>query len=109
MLNTIRLSYKHNLIMHYNVLMMSLPQPVQEFMDVFRKHDFQIYTVGGSVRDILLEKPILNWDFTTNSKPEEILKLFPDGFYHNTYGTVTVPINVETGPSSVNTSKGKHA
>ena len=31
-----------------------------------------------------------NWDFTTDATPEQILKLFPDGYYNNQFGTVGV-------------------
>lgn len=71
--------------------MITLPSYVTEFMDKFREQKFQIYIVGGAVRDLLLGKEITNWDFTTSAKPEDMLKMFPDAFYHNTYGTVTVP------------------
>lgn len=59
-------------------------------MSVFKKSGFQIYAVGGAVRDLLLGKGVENWDFTTNALPEEILKLFPDGFYNNQFGTVGI-------------------
>ncbi len=59
-------------------------------MDIIRKNGFEVYVVGGAVRNLLLKKPVLNWDFTTNATPEKIQKLFPDNFYHNVYGTVTV-------------------
>jgi putative nucleotidyltransferase with HDIG domain len=62
-------------------------------MSVFQKHKFQIYVVGGAVRGLLLGKETDNWDFATNAIPEEILKLFPEAYYNNTYGTVKVPID----------------
>lgn len=66
-------------------------------MEVFRKKKYQIYIVGGAVRDLILERnpPAggINWDFTTNATPEEIQKLFPNSFYHNTFGTVTVTVD----------------
>jgi tRNA nucleotidyltransferase/poly(A) polymerase len=68
-----------------------LPKYVSDFMAVFKKNNYQIYLVGGAVRDLLLGRQTANWDFTTDAKPEEILKLFPEGFYNNKYGTVTVP------------------
>jgi len=68
-----------------------LPKYVSDFMAVFKKNNYQIYLVGGAVRNLLLGRQTANWDFTTDAKPEEILKLFPDGFYNNKYGTVTVP------------------
>lgn len=71
--------------MHY-----TLPKEVKIILDKFQKANFQIYIVGGAVRDLLMKKPISDWDFTTDAKPEEILKLFPEGFYDNKFGTVGV-------------------
>lgn len=70
--------------------MITLPPTVIEFMNTIRKGGFDVYVVGGAVRNLLLDKEVSNWDFTTNATPEEIQSLFPDSFYHNTYGTVTV-------------------
>lgn len=69
-----------------------LPKFICQFIEVFKKNNHQIYVVGGAVRDLLLGRPVENWDFTTDAKPKEILKLFSQGFYNNKYGTVTVPI-----------------
>lgn len=71
--------------------MVKLPKKVEEFMDVFRRKGYEIYVVGGAVRDLLLGKTSKNWDFTTNAKPEEILSLFKNAFYNNKYGTVSIP------------------
>ncbi len=53
---------------------------------------FSVYLIGGSVRSLLLKQPIVDWDMTTNATPEQILHLFPDGFYDNQFGTVGLPI-----------------
>ena len=68
-----------------------LPKEVQRTFTVFKQAGFSIYLVGGSVRDILLKRTVKDWDFTTSAKPEEILKLFPDGYYDNKFGTVGIP------------------
>ncbi len=70
-----------------------LPKEVLEVFNTFKKADCQIYLVGGSVRDLLLGRDVKDWDFTTDAKPEEILKLHPKGFYDNKFGTVGVPVN----------------
>ncbi|MCX6730821.1 MAG: HD domain-containing protein [Candidatus Roizmanbacteria bacterium] len=70
--------------------MISLPSPVTEFMKTIRADGHEVYVVGGAVRNLFLDKAVTNWDFTTSATPEQIQKLFPDNFYHNTYGTVTV-------------------
>jgi tRNA nucleotidyltransferase (CCA-adding enzyme) len=72
--------------------MKPLPQPVQTIFKTFQKSGYEIYAVGGSVRDILMDRPTHGWDFTTNATPEEILKLVPDSFYDNKFGTVGIKV-----------------
>jgi tRNA nucleotidyltransferase/poly(A) polymerase len=67
-----------------------IPPSVHAFMQTIREHKFEVYIVGGAVRDMLLGLETTDWDFTTNATPEQIQHIFPDSFYHNTYGTVTV-------------------
>ena len=42
------------------------------------------------MRDSLRGQHPTDWDIATNAAPEEIQKLFPDNFYDNVFGTVTV-------------------
>ncbi len=70
--------------------MIKLPKAILNFMAVFQKNKYQIYLVGGAVRDLLLGRTTENWDFTTDATPEQILKLFPDGYYNNQFGTVGI-------------------
>ena len=74
-------------------MQLKLPNEVKEILDKFQESKFQIYIVGGAVRDLLMNKEVTDWDFTTDAKPEEILKLFPEGFYDNKFGTVGIPSN----------------
>ncbi|OGG15130.1 hypothetical protein A2773_04540 [Candidatus Gottesmanbacteria bacterium RIFCSPHIGHO2_01_FULL_39_10] len=69
-----------------------LPEDVKMILDKLKKGGYEAYTVGGGVRDMIIGRETNDWDFTTNAKPEEIMKLFPDGFYDNKFGTVGVPI-----------------
>jgi tRNA nucleotidyltransferase/poly(A) polymerase len=73
--------------------MIKPPQAILDFMATFKKNNYQIYLIGGAVRDLLLKKTPTNFDFTTNATPEEILKLFPDGYYNNKFGTVGISIS----------------
>ncbi|MBU1032158.1 CCA tRNA nucleotidyltransferase [Patescibacteria group bacterium] len=75
----------------------TLPTEVKIILDKFQKTGFQIYIVGGAVRDIIMGKPVSDWDFTTDAKPDEILKLFPEGYYDNKFGTVGISI----GPQNI--------
>ncbi|EFK97038.1 tRNA adenylyl-/cytidylyl- transferase, partial [sediment metagenome] len=67
-----------------------LPAPVNKVLQTLQQGGFQAFVVGGGVRDLLNDTPVTDWDFTTNATPEQILKLFPDGFYDNVFGTVGV-------------------
>lgn len=69
-----------------------IPQEILSIYKKFQDAGFEAYFVGGCVRNLLLKKEVKDWDFTTNATPEEILKLFPDGFYDNKFGTVGIPI-----------------
>lgn len=68
-----------------------MPKSVKETLDKFNKKGFEIYIVGGAVRDILMGRLTNDWDFTTNATPEEILKVVPGGLYNNEFGTVFTP------------------
>ena len=69
-----------------------IPDEILDIYKRFEKKGYEAYLVGGCVRDIILNKIVKDWDFTTNATPEQILKLFPDGFYDNQFGTVGIPL-----------------
>lgn len=70
----------------------AIPDEVLSVYHMLQSKDYEVYFVGGCVRDLLLNRSIKDWDLTTNATPDEILKVFPDGFYDNTFGTVGIPI-----------------
>ncbi len=69
---------------------LKLPPFVEKIIRAFLKSKYEVYIVGGAVRDILMKREVNDWDFTTNATPQEILALFPDGFYDNKFGTVGI-------------------
>ena len=69
---------------------MIIPKEVKSIIQNLQKAGFEAYIVGGCVRDFLLEKEPNDWDVTTDAKPEEIQKVFPNSFYENNFLTVTV-------------------
>ncbi|MEX1997337.1 MAG: CCA tRNA nucleotidyltransferase [Candidatus Andersenbacteria bacterium] len=69
---------------------MHLPAEVQSIITTLHQAGFEAYAVGGCVRDLLLHREPKDWDVTTKARPEEIQKLFPQHFYTNRFGTVTV-------------------
>jgi len=69
---------------------MTLPEEVKNIIEKLQEKDFEAYIVGGCVRDLLLERKPKDWDVTTNTSPEQIREIFPESFYENKFGTVTV-------------------
>jgi tRNA nucleotidyltransferase (CCA-adding enzyme) len=69
---------------------LDVPEEIRALCGTLRDAGFEAYLVGGCVRDLLLKREPKDWDITTNAKPEEIQKLFPETFYENDYGTVGV-------------------
>lgn len=69
---------------------MKLPKEIKAILERLDKKKFPAYAVGGCVRDLLLKQEPKDWDITTKAKPEQLQRLFPDSFYKNKFGTVTV-------------------
>jgi tRNA nucleotidyltransferase/poly(A) polymerase len=69
---------------------MIISKEVKNIIETLKEKGFEAYVVGGCVRDFLLNKDPQDWDITTNAKPEEIQKIFPNSFYENKFLTVTV-------------------
>src|SRR3990167_2311002 len=80
-----------------------LPSFVLEILNIFDKAGFEIYIVGGAVRDLLSKKIVDDWDFTTNAVPEEILKILPGAFYDNVFGTVGLAHPSSPNPYEITT------
>lgn len=69
---------------------MKIPKEVQIILQQLAEAGYQGYVVGGCVRDLSLGKTPNDWDITTNATPEQIQKVFPESFYENNFGTVTI-------------------
>jgi poly(A) polymerase/tRNA nucleotidyltransferase (CCA-adding enzyme) len=69
---------------------MKLPQEIKTILNKLEKSGFETYVVGGCARDLLINREPKDWDITTKAKPEEIQKIFPNSFYQNKFGTVTI-------------------
>ncbi len=82
---------------------MLIPKEIKNIINKLKEAGYEAYIVGGCVRDFLLAMSGAewvgiepkDWDITTNAKPEEIQKIFPDSFYENNFLTVTVKTGSE--------------
>ncbi|MDX9809188.1 MAG: HD domain-containing protein [Sphaerochaetaceae bacterium] len=72
-------------------------QTIRAFARRFFEQGFQLYIVGGAVRDFLLGRKITDYDFATDAVPEQVIDMFstviPTGMKH---GTVTVRFHGES-------------
>ena len=71
--------------------MITIPFHVKRLAKHFFAANHELYIVGGSVRDMLLNRKIMDYDFATSATPAEMQALFsrviPTGIKH---GTVTI-------------------
>ena len=92
--------------LNYMIDLAQVPAEIKAVMNIFKEANYEIYIVGGAVRDLLLEKQPHDYDLTTNALPEQMielcekqnLKYIPTGLKH---GTITIlyesyPIEVTT-------------
>ncbi|MFH1186722.1 MAG: HD domain-containing protein [Candidatus Levyibacteriota bacterium] len=70
----------------------NVPEEIIKVYSKIKNAGFDLYFVGGCVRNLILKETVKDWDFATSATPEKIVKLFPDSFYDNKFGTVGVPI-----------------
>lgn len=78
-----------------------IPDEIIKIYKTVEKAGFLVYLVGGCVRNLLMKRNVKDWDITTNATPEQLLKLFPDSFYDNQFGTVGVPTEIENEKQTV--------
>jgi poly(A) polymerase/tRNA nucleotidyltransferase (CCA-adding enzyme) len=75
----------------------NIPKEVMMVLAVLQSASYEVYLVGGCVRDLVMGNKPKDYDITTNATPEQIIELFPKTFYENTYGTVGVVTCGEEG------------
>ena len=73
-------------------------ESMETLRQLFSENHYELYMVGGAVRDILMDKTPHDYDFATNATPDQMLKIaeesntevIPTGIK---YGTITFRIN----------------
>ena len=79
-------------------MLSKIPKSVTEILKKLEENNFEAYIVGGCVRDLMMDREPKDWDVTTDAKPEEIMKIFPDSFYENKFFTVGIKTEDENYP-----------
>lgn len=63
-------------------------------LKLIEDNSYEAYIVGGFVRDYLMGKKSNDVDITTNARPKDLIKIFPNANFDNAlYGSVTVYLN----------------
>jgi len=74
-----------------------IPLKITKVVQKLEAQGFEAFLVGGCVRDLLLNTEPKDWDIATNAKPQELLRIFPEGKYENDFGTVMLPLKYIEG------------
>jgi len=84
------------------------PTSLQRLVERIEAAGFEAYLVGGCVRDVLLGRPLSDFDVATSAPPERVQALFrrtiPTGIEH---GTVTVLLDRGRTTVEVTTYRGE--
>lgn len=74
--------------------MINIPSNVKVLLNILEKNKFDVFIVGGCVRDSIIGTMPYDWDICTNATPEQILNCFKDyktiqnGKKHGTIGII---------------------
>lgn len=71
-----------------------IPQDIYTIDEILHAAGFQLYIVGGAVRNMVMGTDPADWDLASDAEPDEVISLFkhvlPIGIQH---GTVTIRLN----------------
>ena len=83
-----------------------VPPAVRALIDALAAAGHEAYLVGGCVRDLLVGRPVNDFDLATSAAPDALLALFPTAVPIGIrYGTVMVP--TEIGPYEITREIGR--
>ena len=82
-------------------LHIDFPKEISLIKDIFAEHAFQLFLVGGCVRDAVLNVKPKDFDLVTNALPDEVENIlnsekiynFPSG---KNFGIISAVVNGET-------------
>ncbi len=76
----------------------TIPSYVQKVARTLSKEGYDVYLVGGALRDILMGKIPHDYDLATNAQPDEMLEIFPKSVSTGAkFGTVLALVPDESG------------
>jgi tRNA nucleotidyltransferase (CCA-adding enzyme) len=96
------------------VILFTLPGYVETAIQTLNDAGHQAYTVGGAVRNALLNRPVHDYDLTTDATPEEMQQIFsayrtiPTGIRHGTLTVLIDQVPLEITTFRIDTSYQDH-
>ncbi len=82
---------------------------IEKIYSTLEKNGNECFMVGGAVRDLIMGSPAEDYDFATNARPDELMKIFrhavPTGIKH---GTVSVIVDGEVFEVTTYRNDGKY-
>lgn len=95
---------------------MNIPYDILIFYDLFKKHNFKLYIVGGAVRDFLMNIKPHDFDMVTDASPIEVIDILKDyrtGIQGSHFGVVRVytdtePLGYEIASYRIDLAKGRN-
>jgi len=68
----------------------AIPAAVQALLGTLWAAGHAAYVVGGSLRDVVLDRKPADWDLASDARPDRLVELFSGAVYENRFGTVAV-------------------
>jgi len=68
----------------------AIPAAVRDLLATLWEAGHAAYVVGGSLRDVVLERRPDDWDLASDARPDRLVEVFPGAAYENRFGTVAV-------------------
>jgi len=68
----------------------AIPPLVRDLLGTLWTSGRAAYVVGGSLRDVVLDRQPDDWDLASDARPDELVDIFPGAVYENRFGTVAV-------------------
>lgn len=65
---------------------MPIPKDIHDINRVFKNNGFELFIVGGAVRDFIMDKPIKDFDLVTNAMPDDVERILGENGFR-TLGT----------------------
>lgn len=68
-----------------------IPETVMMIVERLRSRGYDAFVVGGAVRDLVMGRPVTDWDVATSARKDKIITLFRDmRHFHLKHETVTL-------------------